>query len=146
MSPTVSLAQSSAPPELVVQTGHTRRITALAFSSDGRWLASSGDDHMVRLWEVSTGLEPRALPDLPGGVLPEHVHNVAFSPDGRWVGSVIDSRVTVWDTATGTRLWTKQSDRQYDFHFYDVAFSPDSRWVAVARRRLIDEYLTNLSQ
>jgi len=129
--PPVSWPQSFAQPELVLQTSHTKRVTALAFSADGRWLASTSDDHMIKLWEVSTGLQLRSLPDVAGGSLAEHEHAVAFSPDRRWIALARDSAVGLWDTATGTRLWSKSPEVKYDSYFYDVAFSPDGHWLAV---------------
>ena len=51
----------SAPPELVIQTGHSSRINCAVFGPDRRWLASGGADNSIRLWDVATGHELRAL-------------------------------------------------------------------------------------
>ena len=72
-------------------------VHAVAFSPDGRWLASGSSDNTVKLWDVATGRELRTLISHTGGV-----NAVAFSLDGRWLASgSSDNTVKLWDVATG---------------------------------------------
>lgn len=117
-------------PELVVQAGHASPVTAVAFSPDGRLIASgsgtggfSEDVNVVKLWDALGGAELRTLaPDgAPGWI--------AFSADGARVAVAGGKTVKVWDVRTGAELRNVRPDSGY----VTRAASPDGRLVAEHR-------------
>jgi WD40 repeat protein len=64
-------------PELVVQTGHSQVVETVAFSQDGKLLASGSGDGAIKLWDVKSGVMLRTLLGYA-----DTVYSIAFSPDG----------------------------------------------------------------
>ena len=82
--------------------GHTDRVTSVAWSPDGRRIASGSLDKTVQVWDVVTGSQAYTHHDHSKGVTA-----VAWSPDGKHIASgSFDKTVQVWNAVTGNILYT----------------------------------------
>jgi WD40 repeat protein len=84
--------------EIYSVAGHTREIRSVAFSPDGKRLATSSDDRTVKIWDAASGQELLTLRGHRAKVV-----RVAFSADGEWLVSVsTDGTLRIWEAAQPT--------------------------------------------
>lgn len=106
--------------------GHQRMINAVAFSPDGKKVATASADETARLWDVATG---QPLATLIGHER-SCIHGVAFSPDGKMLATGEGKILRLWDVASGKGIGSTQNQANNRDMAGFLRFSPDGRRVA----------------
>lgn len=110
------------PPQHFTYSGQSDYISAVAWSRDGKRIASASGDHTAQVWDAGNG----------GHVLTYRGHSadvlaLAWSPNGQYIATgSLDNTVQVWNPINGATLYTY---RGHSDAIFDLAWSPDSKRI-----------------
>jgi WD40 repeat protein len=110
--------------------GHTQWVESLAFSPDGKLLASGSHDKSVRVWQVETGKELRVFTEPTA-----RVQALAWTPDGKALAAGSDDHTTfIWSVETGERIVKLEGPKS---GIAALAWSRDGKVLAVSEEGAI---------
>lgn len=121
-----TIAKLSLPPS-------TAWVTFGEMSPRGDRLAIAYSDGNIRMTEVATGKVRAQFAKHADQTLPEEgIRVLSFSPSGAWLASVdVDSRVFVWNTATGAERWGLDLGGRWNGFPPQIAWTPDEKYLAI---------------
>ena len=114
--------------ELAVLAGHTRDVTDVSFSPDGRSALSASGDGTAKLWDVESGEAMASFKPEPGRWI--EVGRARFSPDGKHVATASfpgDSKVQLWRIEDGVSVAACSA---HGWSVEHVVFSPNGEFLA----------------
>lgn len=125
ISPRAAVSPSALPAVLAsTLSGHQDWVQSIAFSADGKWLASGSLDKTIKLWVVASGSLLGTLHQSAA------VNAVAISSNNTWIASAgDDGTVRLWEARSGKLLGALSGA---EYAVYTVAFSPNAQLVAAA--------------
>src|SRR5262249_8082718 len=128
-------------PHCVTLAGHQEKVSEVAFSPDGKWLASASLDGTANVWELLGRPGPITLPYTLRGHS-GHVVGVAFSPDNQTIASLgRDDAVKLWDLQAPERDSLRERERiRLTRSASSLGFSPDGGLLAIGQRNGIALY------
>src|SRR5262245_14018711 len=118
----IALGQESSKPKLLIDDSSCDRVPSVAFSPDGRTLASGSNDGTHQLWNVGNGHHIRSFKGHFGWAYS------AFIPDGKTLASWENDKLKLWDVSSGRLIRLFEWDTTGSAHSF--AFSPDGKTLA----------------
>ncbi|MAT40556.1 MAG: hypothetical protein CL946_13245 [Ectothiorhodospiraceae bacterium] len=106
-------------------TAHGGGVNGLSFSPDSRYLATSGGDRRLKVWDISDGSLEFQTPTFP-----QPTYGVHFSEDGQYLAGGDNGIVRLYATSDWSEQWSVTGQASADG---DVVIDPLSRWVASTR-------------
>jgi len=110
-------------PEIMFNSMHSGTIDSVAYSPDGKYIASGSSDKTIKIWEAETG---RLLRTSTGHA--DNICSLGYSPDGAYLASgSYDKTIRIWEVETGNCIKTLTG------HVYvvgSVTYSPDGAYLA----------------
>jgi len=107
--------------QLCIYCQHRDSVQSVAWSPDGKYIASCGRDKTVQIWEAATGMKL-----LTYGQHVSYVYNAAWSPDGTRLASTSFGNIHIWNTSTGEIV---VSYRGHPLWVYAVVWSSDGQYI-----------------
>ncbi len=105
--------------------GHSEGVRSVAWSPDGKYIASGSHDGTIQVWETLTGKYLLTYREHKKGVC-----SVAWSPDGKYIASAGEDRtVQVWDALNGNTLRKERCITVYPELIISLAWSPDGEYI-----------------
>ena len=134
-------------PDRILRVGHRGSVQALAFSPDGRWLASGGYDKVIIVWNLPSGREEFRLAGQKGTTAPpppqplekEAISSLSFNSDGTRLASMhVSGVIRVWNLQTRKMLFAINPHR---IHYYgeSLAYSADGKSLIIAVEKRVKE-------
>jgi WD40 repeat protein len=110
--------------------GHTDAVLSLAYSFDGKQMASGSIDGTVILWDPESGKARRTLE-----AYENEIFDLSFSPDGFYLATASrDPVVKIWETNSGRQILALKSEQQ---RILSLSYSPNGKLLASAGNRYV---------
>ncbi|MGK7957206.1 MAG: WD40 repeat domain-containing protein [Crocosphaera sp.] len=107
--------------------GHSNSVNSVAYSPDGKYLASISDDGTIKIWELTTG-KIFTLTDHSGSE-----SSIVYSPDGKYLAADGHyENIKIWEVETGKVIRTLSQYQTGPIRL--VVYSPDGKYLASANR------------
>jgi sugar lactone lactonase YvrE len=111
---TIKIWDAETGQEVKTLTGHTGNVHSVSYSPDGRQIVSCSNDKTIKFWDAESGNAVRSVS--------ANCTIVAYCPDGRKIAAVERTRIYIFDTQNGQKLFTLTGHRAV---IQTIAFSPD---------------------